>query len=152
MIAIGIDPGASGGIAVIDGYEHVTRVYAMPQTESDTWGLVSELARWPGELRAVIERVHAFPGQGVSSSFTFGRNYGFLRACLIAAQVPFEEVFPRTWQTALGCMNSKKLAKPAHKRKLRGVAQQLFPAVDVTLKTCDALLLAEFLRRRENGK
>ncbi len=149
MIVVAVDPGLSGAIAVLDGYEGTVRAYAMPETESDTWELVADIARTQGEKRGVVERVGAFPGQGVTSCFTFGRAYGFVRACLIAAQIPFEDVSPRQWQTELGCGNLDKLAKPAHKRKLRGVAQRLFPGVDVTLKTADALLLGEWLRRRE---
>lgn len=151
MIYLGLDPGASGGIAAIDGYEHTVHAWCMPDSERGVWELVSELARMQGEKRAVIEKVASRPGQGVVSMFTFGKNVGFLRACLHAAAIPFEEVTPQTWQKALSCMNGTKAAKPQHKRALKAKAEQLFPSVDVTLKNCDALLLAEWLRRRENG-
>ena len=49
-------------------------------------------------------------------------------------------------------MTSKE-SPVAYKRRLKGVAQQLFPDTEgITLKTCDALLLAEFLRRRKEGE
>ena len=85
---MGNDPGKSGGIAVIDeaGQPWATK---MPDTERDTWNVFSE---WAGNsVFALIERVSAMPKQGVSSTFKFGQNYGFLRACLIAAGIPFEE-------------------------------------------------------------
>lgn len=141
---LGIDPGASGGLAVrCDGY---AMGYKMPETERDLSNLFAEL--WPGINMALIERVHSFPGQGVASSFTFGQNYGFLRGMLIAYDIPFEEVTPQRWQKALGIPPSRGKSKTEHKNILKGVAQQLFPALHITLATADSLLIAEYAMRQ----
>jgi Holliday junction resolvasome RuvABC endonuclease subunit len=101
---------------------------------------------------AVIEHVHAMPKQGVSSTFKFGVGYGGLRMALIAASIPFEEVTPRTWQKALGVVVRKKTeTKTQFKNRLKAKAQQLFPRESITLKTADALLIAEYCRRKQLG-
>jgi len=52
-----------------------------------------------------IERVHAMPRQGVSSTFKFGHIYGFLRACIIENRARLREITPAKWQKALGCLS-----------------------------------------------
>lgn len=108
-IYIGIDPGASGGIAGI--LPKASECRGMPQTETDIWGLFRYYQNWHVHNRyqivAVIEKVGGFIQGGEdrqpgSAMFKFGMSYGGLRMALIAAGIPFEEVAPRTWQKALG--------------------------------------------------
>lgn len=155
---IGIDPGKSGGICFL--YEgrsnnHI-RAEPMPATERDTWLLFKNVTDNFQSCFAAIEKVHAMPGQGVTSMFTFGQNYGFLRACLIAADIPFIEVTPIRWMKALGLMtgkpNNKKRSKVSEwKNHLKNFAQNLHPKEKVTLKTADAILVAEYCWR-ERGR
>jgi crossover junction endodeoxyribonuclease RuvC len=150
MIFIGLDPGASGGIARLDNDLHPTEpdAFKMPDTERDLWTIFEDWEPRQFPAFAVIEAVHSMPKQGVASSFKFGRSYGFLRGCLIASGVPFEEVTPQRWQNELGCLS--KGDKNVTKRR----AQQLFPSLKITHATADALLLAEYARRlynRRNG-
>jgi crossover junction endodeoxyribonuclease RuvC len=142
---IGIDPGLSGGIAAVthDG----PQIHPMPETERDQLELLRTIAHWSDSRFCVIEAVHSFPGQGVASSFTFGRGYGGLRMALHAMEIPFEVVAPRVWQKALGVLPRGEKTKGEHKLALKRKAQELFPKLHVTLKTCDALLLAEYCRR-----
>ena len=141
--SIGIDPGQEGGVAWIDGDgPHAVK---MPDTERDIWNLIAELES--GDDFAFIEAVHSFPHQGVASTFKFGRNYGFLRACLIASGIPFDEVTPAKWQRAVGIMPVKGETITAKKNRHKSKAQQLFPALQVKHAIADALLIAEFCRR-----
>ena len=151
MNYIGIDPGGSGGIAII-GYarsyiadrrgpkipplEFTTHKFK-DATERDVWYMLAGLD--PGF--AVIEAVHSSPQMGVKSSFTFGKSYGFLRGILTASGIPFDEVSPQKWQKAMGCLTG------GDKNKSKQKAQQLFPHLKVTHAIADALLLAEFCRR-----
>ena len=135
---LGIDPGASGGLARVDfdfGLGKITGVLAqkMPETEADIWAMVNALAS-TAHL-AVIEAVHAMPGQGVTSMFSFGRNYGFLRGCLIASKLPVLEVSPARWLKGIGIQS--KADKNAHK----ALAQQYFRDLTITHATADALLI-----------
>lgn len=147
---IGIDPGANGGLAVINEGSGLfpIAVHPMPETERDIWFLLEVIN--PKETVAVIEKVHSFPKQGVASTFKFGRNYGFLRGCLIASGIPFTEVTPQAWMRGLSITLRKKGegSRSEWKNYLKGHAQQRFPNVKgITLKTADALLIAEFCRR-----
>jgi hypothetical protein len=167
---IGVDPGLSGGMAQIDPFGKV-HLKTMPRTEREVW----EWFRIAGTsvTYAVIERVHAMPGQGVTSMFTFGQGYGGLRMALTAAQIPFQEARPQEWQKVLGVpprkpptgkikhkittgKNKGKIVEKGvggedkidFKRRLIKIAQQLFPMVDgIDETTADALLIAEFCRR-----
>ena len=156
-VFVGVDPGKTGGLCVIctDGTIQYSK---MPPTERDIWGWFDSLLMKFGVIDfAYIEKVHAMPGQGVTSMFSFGQNYGFLRACLIAAEIPFNEATPRTWQKQLDIpAKPKAMSKPDHKLVLLAKAQQLFPQEELwkeprskgkQLAVCDAILLAEFCRR-----
>ncbi len=141
---IGIDPGASGGIAAIHG--DATYVSAIPETEHDTCDLLRSLRMGEYQCHAYIEKVHAFPGQGVASMFKFGRGYGFLRGCLVALGIPFEEVSPAVWQRDLKCLSK------GDKNVTKAMAQRLFPNLTVTHHVADALLIAEWGRRQRQGQ
>lgn len=147
MTIIGIDPGVNGGIAWIsDGKPCVEK---MPETIADLWELLNHLSagHWStrGEsCHAYLESVHSSPQMGVKSSFTFGNGFGHLEMALTAAGIPFERVRPQVWQKALGCMTGGD--KNVSKRK----AQELFPQIKCTHATADALLIAEFGRRKNN--
>ena len=148
MFNIGIDPGASGGIAMIDGDGHVVSCSSMPATDRDILDLLKSLkVTVGGPVRAVIELVHSMPGQGVSSTMKFGMSVGRLHMALIAAEIPFDQVTPQTWQKALRCQVGKTRDKNITKRR----AQALFPHETVTHAVADALLLAEYCRRFNLG-
>lgn len=147
MNVIGIDPGASGGIVCLSdgGVARILSVHKMPETERD---IVELLETWKRPRFAFIELVNAMPKQGVSSVFKFGRSYGFLRGALTALQIPFEDVTPQKWQTAMRCMSK------GDKNVTKAAAQRLWPDVKWTHATADAALIAEYGRRRlqETGR
>lgn len=144
---LGIDPGQSGGIAIVDQDGNCTSLVNMPETEQDIlWAIPF------GDTVAfgMIEKVHAMPKQGVSSTFKFGVGYGGLRMAMVAMAIRFDEVPPQRWQKALGVVprDAKVESKNDHKNKLLAKAQQLFPNVKITKHTADALLIAEYTRRK----
>jgi crossover junction endodeoxyribonuclease RuvC len=149
-VCIGIDPGQNGGIAWIHRTLHVPQAMAepMPETERDVWDCLNIGSM---ETKAVIEKVHSMPKQGVASTFKFGVGYGGLRMALIGRGIPFREVTPQQWMKALEIPPRRKSdTKTTWKKRLLSIAQQWFPEVMVTLKTADALLLAEYCRRFYN--
>ncbi len=141
MIYLGIDPGANGAIASATDMGIVVHPFSK-LTEQEIWDLFR--GHGTNACMAMIERVGAMPRQGVSSTFKFGRHYGFLRACLVAANIPHSEVAPATWQRAMGCLSG------GDKRFTRQRAQQLWPEARMTHATADAALIAEYCRR-QNG-
>jgi hypothetical protein len=145
---LGIDPGASGGIAVLS-LEHVLTTWKMPETEHDISNVFASIR---GLISfAMIESVHSLPKQGVSSTFAFGRNYGFLRGMLVGHKIPFEDVTPGKWQAALRVRAIKDEAKTDHKNRLKGLAQQLFPHHHMTHAIADASLIVEYVYRVRKG-
>lgn len=68
---------------------------------------------------ALIERVHAMRGQGVSSCFNFGMGYGVLQGVLGAKRIPFYLITPQEWK--------KHHRLGPDKGAARGMAARLFP-------------------------
>lgn len=148
---IGVDPGASGGIAVLDRSGGVETVVNMPQSEREIFDFFNEFKI---EACAVLEQVRSGPKMGVVSAFTFGRGYGALRMALTASGVSFVDVTPQKWQRAMGCLlktGRRELRDaPAGKKNMhKARAFELFPNARITHATADALLMAEYCRREE---
>jgi hypothetical protein len=142
MIFLGIDPGASGGVAVLDDGEYWLCA-KMPDTPHELARLLREVTDDPAgaEAFAVVERVSAMPGQGVSSTFKFGASFGLIQGVLAAVGIPYELVSPGVWQKAMGCLSK------GDKNVTKAAALRRFPQVKVTHAVADALLLADFARR-----
>ncbi len=141
MKFMGIDPGVSGGIAVVEESGAVVFAHRMPATERDVLDIIVGC----GASKAALEFVRSSPQMGRVSVWTFGRGYGGLRMALIAARIPFDEVVPRKWQAAMQCLSG------GDKAVTRRRAQELFPSVKVTNAIADSLLIAEYGRRFHLG-
>lgn len=140
---LGIDPGASGGLAIISSNPSG---WDMPSTERDIWELIDHLS--DSCDKALIEWIHpAIQGIGKSPMSKLYGNYMACRMALVAAEIPFDDVKPAAWQKELGMKRSKDEKQHKWKGRLKQKAQQLFPQCHVTLKTADALLIAEYCRR-----
>ena len=62
-------------------------------------------------MQAVIERVGARPGQGVSSMFKFGRGLGIVEGVVAAAMVPVMYVAPAVWKRHFGLASEKEASR-----------------------------------------
>ncbi len=97
-------------------------------------------------------------GNTGASMFKLGFSCGGLQMACRAAGFSLVTVTANVWQHDLvippRLKRGRKLVeeKAAFKRRLRGEAQRLFPGVKITLATCDALLIAWWLRLRNRGK
>ena len=152
MITIGVDPGLTGAIGVLQDGVFIA-VEDMPtvlkgagsvKREVSPAGLIAVLRSSvpPADnVAAVIERVNAMPGQGVSSVFSLGDSFGTARAALAVARVELHYVAPATWK--------KHFKLSSDKEQSRALAQRLFPLAPLHLKKHDgraeALLLARWL-------
>lgn len=137
---LGIDPGKSGGIALLRLQDGITRASAikMPETEGDiVTALESIKSKYPDTI-VYIERVGPMPKQGVTGVFKFGYSAGTLKGILSALHFTTHYVTPQKWQRALGCLT--KGDKLVTKRK----AQELFPDLSITHAVADALLIAYY--------
>lgn len=149
MNFLGIDPGPkSGGLAIVTNGRVIYAITTMPPTERELYEFVHKAASTIN--MAWIEKVHAFPKQGVVSAFNFGDNFGVLKGILTACEISYELVQPRFWQKTLQIPPRKRKAnetKTQFKNRLRGMAQQLYPGEPILKDTADALLIAEACRR-----
>lgn len=159
MRFIGIDPGQSGGLVLLNQKGYPLEWAGMPEDEAGLWQLLS---RWSAEagvhgLRAYMEKVRSSPQMSKGSIFVFGWGYGGLRMALVAAAIPFEEVAPQKWQKFIG-VRDKTGARPLKdvnitekKNRHKAKAAQIFPMLAITHKIADAALIAEYGRRLEMG-
>jgi crossover junction endodeoxyribonuclease RuvC len=133
MRVLGVDPGATGALAMLDTDLDALVVVDMPgalvrtggtkrgtkrRQVSETW--LADILRAYEPDCAWIERVHAMPRQGVTSSFSFGLAYGLVRGVLAGLRIPVTPVTPNEWKRALHLS--------ADKNEARLVASRLFPA------------------------
>ncbi len=176
---IGIDPGGNGGIAEVGpGGDGKARNIAC--AEPILWNIIkfwSPSAVTRVHAVAVLEKVNTgFPGTSKSNMAKLYGSYRMLRAFLVAADIPFEEVYSYQWQKAMGIESRKphtgeekvKITKGKNKGKwrikrvggesdvefknrLKAEAIRLFPSEKVTLATCDALLIATYCKRKHEG-
>ena len=126
---LAIDPGAKGALAFFDVEKGSLVIVDMPtvqvkrgnkdKVEISPQMVAAEIkARLP--RIAILERVGAMPGQGVSSMFQFGRGVGMLEGVLSALQIPVTYITPQAWQKVVGVRGGKDAN--------RARAAELFPS------------------------
>jgi crossover junction endodeoxyribonuclease RuvC len=128
MLIVGIDPGLRGAGALMLANQEVVDVFDMPvhllvrdgkaKREIDVHALLTLLSAQRID-HAFLERAGAMPGQGVSSTFAFGRAYGIVIGVLVALGTPLTFVPANKWKRALGV--------PSVKDGARARASQLLP-------------------------
>ena len=150
MISIGIDPGVNGGVAIIDDKWKDKAIEAVkcPDTIKDMADYLNVHCYDNIKTLCIIEKVHSFPGQGVRSVFTFGKNYGQWLGILASHDIPYKEVPPQTWMKHYGSMPRDRGQR---KRHLKHLAQSLYPSIKVTLYNADAILLANYSKMLSIG-
>lgn len=114
---IGVDPGMSGAIAIIDVRKGLVDAIDMPTVEIKIGKamkkrvapevIAAELRCYAPYAVAFIEKVSAMPGQGVSSMFAFGEAYGLVRGVLAGMGIPVTTVTPAVWTKAMRVAGGK---------------------------------------------
>lgn len=153
MRYLGIDPGVSGGMVLLDG--EAILPCPMPTTEQErcSWLRKQCWTNSPnGPVVACIEAISpGFGSQGtgkVQMAKLYG-SYRELRAYLVALGVEFQAVRAATVHETLGIPPRKSTLDESDtdwKNRLKAHAQSLYPNLYITLGTADALLLAHYMR------
>lgn len=156
---IGIDPGARGAVAVIPPHSE-PRVIPVSDNPAVISSAIIDAVSGAGAdgCHAVVEDVHAMPGNGAVSMFRFGQCKGIILGALSALGIPYSLATPQTWQRAIWCAPDRvKIAgKVQPKPTSINAAQRLFPDVSLLASPrsvkphdgmADALLIAEYARR-----
>lgn len=145
MIYVGIDPGKVGAVACLAAGSRLLNIFGWNDASQIIISLRHVLRN--KRLRVAVEDTHAQPRFGAKSSYQFGYHCGVVAGMLMAHGVQHEFVRPREWQRMLRRADGKTT-----KARARALARRLWPQDDVDSMTehaIDALLIAEWLRRRE---
>ena len=143
---IGIDPGASGGIAVI--HNGKIKAYKCPKSSEDMAILFQMCigSTSAADTRLLMERVWARPTNAVRAAFSYGVNYGQWLGIAATHEVQLNTVIPVELIKYVGC--PKALKKDVRKRWLKQKASDLYPSIKrVTLATADAILITHYAEK-----
>jgi crossover junction endodeoxyribonuclease RuvC len=114
-VVIGIDPGAeSGAIACfVDG--ELLDVVDMPCADGIIAASLLRAELWEFACAdlddtptIIVEKVHAMPKQGVTSSFKFGRSLGVIEGVIAGMGWPIVWVTPQEWKRHRGLLRQDK--------------------------------------------
>jgi len=146
---IGIDPGVSGALVAINDQGSIIDVLLMPTYKEGTKSRVNgaAMATWliqhTDAQSCFVEKVHAMPGQGVSSMFNFGHSLGVIHGVVLTLGLSMREVTPQSWKKHHGLIGTDKDAA-------RTAAIKIYPK-EVILNAkgkgqalADALLIARY--------
>lgn len=150
---IGIDPGASGGIALWAGGK--ASAMNMPKDMEDIRDWL-EYVKESHDPIVFIEKLSVRPDDvSVSDGKpNMGKMYRIqkmiaqyeqLKATIMMCDIPMVAVHPMKWQNALH-LRKKGEEKADRKRRYRDLAAGMYPEAKATLLTGDALLIMHFGR------
>lgn len=135
MLIIGIDPGLSGAIALVNGTTgRLYSVHDLPtkivrkKTRLDLEALDGMLPAYSADdAHAVVELVGSMPRQGVASAFNFGFTTGAIHGLLTAHGIAIHPVPPQVWKFSVGLRAVPDAVARDRKNASRQLASQLFP-------------------------
>lgn len=110
-LIVGIDPGLTGAIAIVNPDGVLIDAYDMPVIGKHI--NVAQLATYEGWrttphlFHAIIEQVASRPGQSSVATFTFGHGVGSVEAMFATLGVPLTRVTPAKWKKHYGLSSDK---------------------------------------------
>jgi crossover junction endodeoxyribonuclease RuvC len=118
MIIIGIDPGISGAISILEN-KKILEVYDTPTmidgkknkrqiNSAQVTNIIKERLNADKEVVVVVEQVNAMPGQGVTSMFNFGQSFGVIKGICAALSLPIYFVRPTKWKKHFNLIKTNK--------------------------------------------
>lgn len=169
---IGIDPGVQGFITAMFPNGKF-EFYSIDENDDlDLNRILKSIKERSWQVTAVLEDVHALFAASAKSTFNFGEIKGILKGLLVANEIPYTLVQPKTWQNEIWnnqdmIVSFKTINKNDGSEQKRKVvdtkstsinaARRLFPSIDLRKnERCkkiddnkvDSLLMAEYARRK----
>ena len=153
MRIIGVDPGLTGAIAILDGNK-VINLFEMPimadgkknkrqLNSAQLVSIIKENIKNKEETAVIVEQVNAMPGQGVTSMFNFGQTFGAIKGVCAALELPIFFVRPSKWKKHFELINSSKDSSRTKVIEMYpSLSNQLSKKKDVNKS--DAILIARF--------
>lgn len=171
---IGIDPGKSGHVVILDGTGNIVAHHKTPligkEYDKSRMAEILECVRDRPEtekVHVVLEDVHTTQMGGKASNFDFGRGKGLWEMALMALRIPHTMVRAKEWQklmwqgaktqykvggkkksvdTKATSLLAAKMLQPNQEWKKMGAKGQ--PLKDYDDGFVDAYLMAEYCRRK----
>lgn len=145
---MGIDPGVSGGVAVLSptGAPIFVQGFKGGMTHRELVMVVKVAAEtlllYHG-CDVFIEKVGFIKGDGGKGAFTFGQVAGLLRGTILTLGLQVHDVYPFFWQSKMDCCSG------GNKNVTKKKALELFAGrgFKITHAVADCMLIAEFGRR-----
>lgn len=135
---IGIDPGHSGAIVVLDMEGNFMDQIRLSK---DSTEIRDFLRKYHSSCKMIVcEKVKYISGDGGKGAFTFGKEFGKVITILETLGFRIIYAIPTLWRTRLN------VPLGASKSYLRELARTKFPGSKINLKNCDAFLIALFAR------
>ena len=153
MRIIGIDPGLSGAIAILEDNK-IKELFDMPVMPDGKKNkrqlnnallvkLIKDNIKNLENTVMVVEQVNAMPGQGVTSMFNFGQTFGAIKGNCAALGLPIFFVRPAKWKKHFELINSSKDASRTKAIEMYpSSSEQLSKKKDVNKS--DAILIARY--------
>ena len=155
MRIIGIDPGLSGGIAILDDLK-IYNIFDMPimsegkknknqLNSAQLVNIINKHVLKKENTFVIVEQVSAMPGQGVTSMFNFGQTFGSIKGICAALGLPIFYVRPAKWKKHFELINSSKDAS-------RTKVIEMYPSISSRLakkkdvNKAEAILIARYFR------
>ena len=159
-IFIGVDPGKSGGIAIINVFTNEIFVTPMILSGKDVdakaiadW-ITSNTYKYEHPITC-IEKVHAMPGQGVTSMFKFGFVTGVMHGIIRTLGIPLHLVTPQAWKKEI------LAGTPKDKEAAIDFCRRIYPQVNLLATErsrkphsgiADALCIARYAKEKYNNE
>ncbi len=153
MIIVGIDPGITGAISILEN-KKILEVYDTPTmidgkknkrqvNGAQVTNIIKERLNSNKEIIVVVEKVNAMPGQGVTSMFNFGQSFGVIKGICSALSVPIYFVRPAQWKKHFNLIKTNKDAS-------RTKVIEIYPEISSKISRkkdsnkADAILIARY--------
>lgn len=168
MNYVGIDIGKSGYIISITPSGIIKHPIPLigDQVDSKALSEIIELGLG-GECVVGMEDLHSIYGTSASSNYSFGWINGLIEGILTSFKIPFVKIQAKKWQKEMfeGVPTQFKTKKGKHIVDTKSMSimtsKRLFPSFDLRAtersrvdnhNVSDALLIAEYMRRKYNNK
>ena len=140
ITTIAVDPGKSGGVAYHnerDGLYLAHNLYPI----TDLLEAIDTIRESDFKIRIVVEDIPPYTGNNIpgSSAFKMGQSYGLILGIGLGERIPTFKIGPKKWQKPLPGLQGLK--GPSRKKELKDICRRLYPDLNPTLKTCDAILI-----------
>ncbi len=132
---LGIDPGGTGALCLLDGDTENVFFLDMPPIRTtsvrDGYLWIKE-ALFMFDPQVYLEDVHSIYGASAKSNFGFGKSVGKIQTMLDCIGVDYELIQPKKWQKIVNAPTRKFLCGQMDlKTAMADMAQALYPKAEL---------------------